>query len=258
MDNPLLYMIDHKLQIQRVITDTITNPPLSWSGDGQNLLFSSSLENQYKFSIYDLDISSGFVEEVPLLIPGNVNLQDPDWAPDKKKIAFVQPGAPIPMIYIFNLENNNIDFLTTGYSPKWIKGRGELVFLKYMEGGKLIFGKDVWVGGKITQIQVDGQAETQISPDIISSKLSISPDGNRVVIQEITPNAQLWKINSQETIDLPISFNSSYEPTWTLDGKSLLYADECILKLLNVSTKISQRIEGLPEGYCYLYAAVQP
>ena len=167
--------------------------------------------------IYVMDVDGGNRENLTNHPATDV---DPDWSPDKTKIAFASSRDGWPrQIYVMDADGNNPIRLTDGprnaHGPDWSP-----------DGGKIAF----WVDEGVDHIDVmdaDGKNRVMLVND--AAEPSWSPDGREIAFSSTRDGKGAWSdiyvigVDGQGFRRLTDEFWSGFSPAFSPDGERIAF-----------------------------------
>lgn len=174
------------------------DPDLSWSPDGQELVFAAFLTNQGgREQLYTVDVRTHGVRRITNLPKGAT---DPVWSPNGKWIAFIGSVAP-----------NRIYLFSTRTHKAHVVGKATGLFLSWSPDSKqLVFNSR----GKLTTVNTAGTRFH--STGIWGADPSWSPDGRWIVftygdyVKEVRPNGK----GIRHILYVTSKKGLNFEPNW--------------------------------------------
>jgi hypothetical protein len=257
--NPKIYLVkDDDVRITPVFSETLTYtyPPLSWSPDGMQLLFSSVTREDYALQLFILDIQDLAMRKLDVQVVGSANLAGPEWAPGGDQFAFEQTSSPYARINLFSLESQKAKFLVEGSQPQWINANELLYVAPYREGYK----EYEW--GDLHRINLNGQGKRQLTSGVPVHNVSVTSDGQRIAYTVGNGNGEprgIYVMNSDGTEKkLWLAGDFPYAISWDLEGKSVIYSHQCQIYQVYEDGYVNLLLSRLPSDYCYTYASIRP
>ncbi len=159
----------------------------------------------------------------------------PSWSPDGKKLVFTSPCKGMDEIYydaslyIINADGSNLTPLATvpggDFDPAWSPDGKSIVFTSLRTGQMEIFIVGLDDPSSIAQI-------TKGASSVEARQPAWSPDGTQIVYAVKRFGVyQVWLMNSDGTDQTQIVRSgvafSDYLPTWSPDGKLILFNQRC-------------------------------
>ncbi len=141
-ENPILYLLDTKSKITRVLIDSIDFQPvigLAWSPDSQNIVFSCRVQGTIGLSL--CLVNTADKENIQVIVTSEVlgaldvfdGAISPSWSSDGQKIVFVSSKSSLPTLGVKTVSTKDIwlfDFSTNS---------AKLIFQNDTEGISHIF-----------------------------------------------------------------------------------------------------------------------
>jgi len=198
----------------RVTIDNAFNFDLSWSRDGNRLVFCSTLNGGFEIYIMDLiEITTATFTD-PIKITNNTVMNfHPTWSPGGLNIAFDAQLNGIPGIFIINLGSSNITPLNTspdsGSQPSWSPDGNRIAFAS-MQG--------------IHTVTVSGTDLQQLTSSYALVP-EYSPNGDQIAYVTNYAGEDIFIINADGTENhrITTSADNDFVPSWSPDGNRLVY-----------------------------------
>jgi TolB protein len=229
--NNLLPLQLRQQDLKRLTTDSKRYESPRWSPDGSKIiLFTDDIPQNKEIVV----IESGGSKLTRLTDPVSDSGR-PDWSPDGKKIVFSSSRSGTVQVYIMNADGTNPVQLTHASQrvscPKWSPN-----------GKKIIFCS--WSGNELDDVEIyamnaDGTNIVQLTyyPLGQIEQFEWSPDGTRIVFvaenvaakksgkldNEVGPHLYVMNSDGTNTIELVVGNSGMYSPTWSPDGKQILF-----------------------------------
>ncbi len=190
---------------------TGTNSSPSWSPDGANIMFMSSMQGNPE--IYVADASGGHLKRVTFSVGVDTS---PVWNPKNgQQVAFVsdRAGAGHPMLYTMNNDGTNvekIDLQDAGYlsDPSW-SPNGQLLAFSWQrpDGNYDIYAMDI-VSHQLVQLTRDRSR---------NERPSWAPDGRHIVFASTrTGSWQIWSMLADGTQARQLTTQGTNQsPSWS-------------------------------------------
>ena len=145
---------------------------------------------------------------------------DPDWSPDRTKIAFAsnRNGGAL-QIYVMNADGTNPIRLTDGPRSKWAPDWSP-------DGGKIAFWVNDWID-RIDVMDANGKNRAMLVDD--ASQPSWSPDGREIAFSSTRDGDGAWSdiyvigAKGQGLRRLTDELWSGFSPAFSPDGKRIAY-----------------------------------
>ena len=202
--------------------------PELWTADGRKIIFQESDDQNQKWQIASIDVTSKDVKVLKEKVPGLSSMANLSLSPDEKKLAFDFPDPSdnnMNDIYLLSLDSNKEQPLIINPSNDrligWVPGRNTLLFTS--DRSNTI---DIWA------VYIEGEKSAEAPEQILVNVGEILPMG-------FTRNGNLYyAINSDifESFSLPLDQNTGkisdtprtafpgriFDITWLQDGESLI------------------------------------
>jgi hypothetical protein len=176
-----------------------------------------------------------------ILAPG---ADDPTWAPDGSRIAYVAPGQiggnTWPQIWTVGADGSNPLQITDDASGGYPEN------LDWLGGSIILYERS----GAVTALDVDAPAAVPVSIWSGSTPASC-PDGSQFVV----PDGQGLRIVRFDGIDVPASVGAlaagiGYSPSWSPDGTRLAFSDASLgdlsLSVVGVNGRGARSVLAIP------------
>ncbi len=201
----------------------LTNHPASgccaaWSPDGRSFAFASNRDGNFEIYIKTFNVA----QARRLTNHPEGSAGDPAWSPDGNWIAFVSTRTGERHIYKIDINGKNLQRLTNqgkfNHSPAWSPDGQSIAFDS--------FGND---GNGIYVMDADGKNPRQLinqrHGDGVPSHPAWSPDGKQIACTVAKDGLGIYIMDTDGQNARRISplGTWSYSPTWSLDGKWIVY-----------------------------------
>jgi Tol biopolymer transport system component/energy-converting hydrogenase Eha subunit A len=232
--------------VKNISNNTAMDLHPTWSPDGKKIAFESTREWHNKSSIYVMDADGN---NVICLTPEPKICRFPAWSPDGKRIAYcvmkmsaVGPSdnaadeKEIPdTIVIMNADGTAKTLLTNGYSPSWFPDSQRLAFIADIMGTWEISSIDIY-GSEMKKYDVLRKAMANYGSTLPATEfpmLAVSPDGKSIAVEyfDFVAGQKIYILNldtGKLTTLTGRLGGSSYCPTWSSDGKKIVFTQETI------------------------------
>ncbi len=197
----------------------VGNDSPAWSPDGTRIAFTSFRNG--KGDIYVMNADGGDARRLTTS-PAYDDL--PAWSPDGRRIAFTSDRDGSLQIYAMNADGGGQTRLTSSlgsdYSPTWSPDGHRIAFRSDRDGNSEIYAMNADGGGQTRLTSSPGSDNSPSwGPDGRIAFASDRGDGSRTSI---------WAMNAdgsdQRRITIrPRAFWSESRPSWSADGKKLLF-----------------------------------
>jgi len=174
---------------------------LAWSPDGGQLAFAGNCDK--KTCLYILTAEGGLTRFTD---NNSITDEDPIWAPDGAKIAFVSDSS---YMNVMNADGSHRIQLGSGSSPAWSPDGKRLAFVRNEDA-------------HIYLVNADGSGLTALKNTSASSinRPAWSPDGRQMAFTG--GSTGLYVVNADGSGLRQLSAVYSGEPAWSPDGKHIL------------------------------------
>jgi Tol biopolymer transport system component len=228
----------------------------AWSPDGATIAFDTA--NASGVSIFTVPAAGGAATELPLHV-GRFN-GDPAYSPDGTQISFDQDiGIPSPTvhgIFIANADGSDAHRLTTGIATKkafdtesqWSPDGRRIAFTRVKNDHQAaIFLVNVDGTGlkRLTRWNLDA-ASPDWSPDgrtILFNTYWDSPGGRASNIVAMSPSGRHRRTLTHDRSSKK-SFAASFRPSWSPDGKRVVFTHVHFARGSNASALFTMRPDG--------------
>jgi Tol biopolymer transport system component len=256
VENPIGYSLPADLfvltlgkldDVIRITTNNAAVDHVSWSPDGKKLAFSAADMGGDSFDIYTVNADGSQLNRIDPGLKIDAAEFEPSWSPDGKKIIFSQ----INRVYIMDADGSNAYFVTEGSYPSWSPDGRLIVFVRRYEQNLF---------GDIFTLDMTSNTYRQLTHNFYANAPAWSPDGNRIAFygyDESGENAGLFVMDAGGSNMIRLTENTA-EPSWSRDGKRILFADSKRLYEANVDGSGIKMVVASPENYAYIYAVWQP
>jgi len=190
-----------------------------WSRDGSRLLFQSNRTGKWQLHIMNADGSGD-----RLAFQSAFDDNFPDWSPDNSRIAFVSNRSGDEDVWVVGMDGKAPRNLThhrgRDIHPFWTPDGKRILFNSTRKSGEHF---DVW------SIAPDGSGLALVQGDDREKTCArLSPRGDRIVYLRAERNDEVFAMNADGThgVNLTRSPQAEGWPTWTPDGKRIVYGSE--------------------------------
>ena len=190
---------------------------LTWTPDGR-IVFASN-----RGSNLDLWISGEDGSNAKQLTFGPGSNSLPSVSPDGRSIVFVSNRTGTSCLWKMDIGGGNPVQLTHGGVERWPQF--------FPDGKSVVYQSSARGSGAMWKVPLEGGEPAQVIGDLGAGPLSISPDG-KLVVAARTRQAPLGFLMAIipfgggppiKELDLPL--NMAWPPTWSPDGRGLVYID---------------------------------
>ena len=197
-------------------TGIVADGGISWSPDGQRVLFVSARDGNHEIYVANADGSN-----VVNLTHSNGYDSQPAWSPDGRGIAFSSQRDGNVDIFIMDANGGNLRQLTTdrGFDewPAWSPDGRQIAFVSDQDGNNEIY-----------TIKIDGSDQQRITNNKADDwPVAWSPDGRYLVFgSNRDGNWNLYVVNATggEPSQLTNDPADEREPAWSPDGRAIAFA----------------------------------
>lgn len=199
----------------------------AWSPDRQRIAFASGREGTIELYVMQRD-----GRDVRRVTHDRARQADPAWSPDGTRLVYAADTDGNWDVYTLDLADGTIERLTDhpaeDQSPVWSPNGERIAFVSYRQDNYGIYTVQA-DGGTARELIFNGRWRAIApawSPD--GRWLAFASDGNETRNFEIyvTPMARgdLVPIQHREARRLTTHPNSDVSPTWTADGRAIIFA----------------------------------
>jgi Tol biopolymer transport system component/DNA-binding winged helix-turn-helix (wHTH) protein len=221
MDLYIISVADGGQQARRVTFDSAKINGLTWSADGERIIFASMRGASSSSNLWQIAATGG--EPEPLLTGGK-NPANPAVAPDGKLIAFVEESNDTNIWRIEETSSSEKQF----NSRKFIAStRADHSPNISPDGGKIAFVTDRTGTEEIWTTNTDGSNQQQIAAHGGSPRFS--PDGKFVAYDAQTSgNSDVFVVSAEGGATRRLTFDASQEflPAWSADGQWVYFCSD--------------------------------
>jgi Tol biopolymer transport system component len=228
--------------IQRTFRNNVTD--LSWSQDGENIIFSEARNN--RSSIYIVKAKEGSVmQQITNGISDDVN---PIYSIDGKQVFFSRRDTYGYSIWSFNTINNLFTQYSLGYTPCPIKkeksallctrntsdGRGEIWKIDYETGVETLILSDNNKSYSTPQMSPDGQwivcmGSSMSNRSYNRTNNTLQPQTNNHDAQNYSKqNLDIYVVRADGTNLTQLTYHpgNDVSPIWSQDGKDIFFISQ--------------------------------
>ncbi|MDQ3686492.1 MAG: hypothetical protein M3430_12960 [Acidobacteriota bacterium] len=148
-----------------------------WSPDGNSLIFGAGSFASGKFAIYQLDLRTKEVSQ----LPGSEGLFGPRWSADGRQVVALRVG--IFNLMLFDFKSGKWVELTSYFGgwPRWSRD-GKYVYIHYSAAGEEVLSRIEVRGRKIERlVRLEGMRRV----GIFGSWVGWTPDDSPLVLRDI-------------------------------------------------------------------------
>lgn len=205
-------------QILRV--EGVKNAYPRWSKDGSRILYESNRTGKWRLHVMDANGSHDRA-----LTPGTADDQLPDWSPDNAWIAFTSNRDGNEEIYVMRENGTGLRNLSNSPArdihPYWSPDGAWILFNSGRDGGPL----------QVYEVHPDGTGLHRLAVSEDEETCArVSPRGDRIVLlanlKEGHDDVLLRWRDGSHAMNLTRDAAADGWPTWTPDGKRIVYASQ--------------------------------
>ncbi|MTV48375.1 biopolymer transporter Tol [Heliobacillus mobilis] len=237
-------------------------PSFCWSPDGKSLAYNISLPNEKTDTrddhLFTVEIDAG--KPVKRLQTPDTGIKLAEWQPDGKGLIFWQiplHSASITAdgvsLYCLQLDNSQPKLLTTGLTYKeWhsFSPEGQLLTVEGVD-------RVVWANKSLTVVNPNsGQQQHIANPNgYVAIDPHFSPDGKNIAyVAARNLGSDVWGFGKKDALKdwinsrtlyiasadgsnaraLPVAGQGIYQPTWSKDGRHILFVKNKALWIVNI------------------------
>ncbi|MCS7002331.1 MAG: hypothetical protein NZ518_05715 [Dehalococcoidia bacterium] len=232
-DENQIFVLDLETRQARQLTSTGTNIEPSWSPDGAQIVYACRAPDQSAYQICIMNADGSNNRQV-VFRPNNDNW-GPDWSPDGRTIVFVsalrttESAGVVAKLFSLTVATGAVQQLTTGVgsfsAPRWSRDGSRIFFTLNRAGA---FG--------IYSIRPDGSDEQPLTRTPSDDRLSISPDGRRIVfrrehVRSFPPfidGNEVFIADADGRNEQRLTFNTIADdwPSFSPDGRWVVFSQE--------------------------------
>ncbi|MBE0411520.1 MAG: PD40 domain-containing protein [Anaerolineales bacterium] len=251
--HPAVYLMDADGSFKKLLlSGHVSADSVSWSSDGNKLVFSAFTLEFERFDIYTINADGTDLTRFDLQIPGINSYTEPSWSPNGRHIVFSQGRT----IQIMDSLGEYLGMLTTGNAPSWSPDGKSIVFVRRHEMNLM---------GDIFIIDLESKEERQLTSDLYTNRPIWSPDGKKIAFYGYDGTGEksgVFYMNADGTNLIQLIDYDAY-PSWTPDGNHLLIApnkglDKHKLVMIRISDSKRFVFHNLSKNYIYFYGEIQP
>ncbi|GAB5408581.1 MAG: hypothetical protein BalsKO_09460 [Balneolaceae bacterium] len=212
----------------------------SWSSDGTQIVFTTSLESSsLGLSIFLMNADGTNVRPMKTFVNPSFDFvqpgSNPRWSPDGTKITFqwcvnCEIGGRNTEIFVYDFLKDSIFQFTNHYAddkaPDWSQYGSKILFGSNRSGPD---SQDVGEGYNLFEIDIITQELKQITDSDLVASWVWNPNNNSFIIQETGPNSNLYALDA-ETVDTVSNTDLTTSPDlsqfravkWSQKGNYLL------------------------------------
>lgn len=219
---------------ERLIGDTndrITSR-LTWTPDGKGILSHLPMPGSANTGIALFPLDGSPVRWVTNPTEANTSHANPAVSRDGKHIAFIQTASGSGIgVNLLMLQDLDVSFQAVGKARKLDTGNLALDGVQWSADDSEIF---YWAGGlsvrrSMFRVGVDGSGPGRIVPLQVKAvgSISLSPKGDKLVVEEIIQNSNIWRVDLRDRQKAPEKLigSSSREvfPQYSPDGNQIAF-----------------------------------